>query len=48
MWQLQQTESPDPSTGEAGIRQLSTPYGVKPDSDAPFSESSEAVTPGTR
>ncbi len=48
MWQLQQTESPDPSGGDAGIRQLSTPCGVNPDSDVPFIESPEAVTPGTR
>ena len=47
MWQLQQTESPDPSGGDAGIRQLSTSYGVNPDSDVPSLESPEAVTPGT-
>jgi ATP-binding cassette subfamily B protein len=47
MWQLQQTESPDSSGGDAGIRQLAPSYDVITDSDVPSIESPEAVTPGT-
>jgi ABC-type multidrug transport system ATPase subunit len=47
MWQLQQTESPGQSGGDAGIRQLSTSCGVNPDTGVPLLESPEAVTPGT-
>jgi len=46
MWQLQQTESPESSGGDAEIRQPSTPVGVDTDSGLPImAESPEAITP---
>jgi len=46
MWQLQQTESPESSGGDAEIRQPSTPVGVDTDSGLPImTESPEAITP---
>jgi len=46
MWQLQQTESPESSGGDAEIRQPSTPVGVDTDSGVPImAESPEAITP---
>ena len=45
MWQLQQTESPESSGGDAEIRQLSTPSGVDTDSGIPLVESPDAITP---
>ena len=45
MWQLQQTESPEPSGGDAEIRQLSTPSGVDTDSGVPLVDSPDAITP---
>jgi len=46
MWQLQQTESPESSGGDAEIRQPSTPAGVDTDSGVPImAESPEAITP---
>ncbi|MET0681846.1 MAG: ABC transporter ATP-binding protein/permease [Casimicrobiaceae bacterium] len=45
MWQLQQTESPESSGGDAEIRQLSTPRGVDTDSGVPLVDSPDAITP---
>jgi ATP-binding cassette subfamily B protein len=47
MWQLQQTESPDSSGGDAGIRQLAPFYDAISESDVPPTEAPEVVTPGT-
>jgi ATP-binding cassette subfamily B protein len=45
MWQLQQTESPESSGGDAEIRQLSTSCGVDTDSGMPLVDSPDAITP---
>jgi len=45
MWQLQQTESPESSGGDAEIRQLSTPSGVDTVSGPPLIDSPDAITP---
>jgi len=45
MWQLQQTESPESSGGDAEIGQLSTPSGVDTVSGPPLIDSPDAITP---
>jgi ATP-binding cassette subfamily B protein len=45
MWQLQQTESPESSGGDAESRQLSTPHGVDTASGSPMVDSLEEITP---
>jgi ABC-type multidrug transport system fused ATPase/permease subunit len=45
MWQLQQTESPGSSGGDAEIRQLSTPFGVDTGSGVSLVDSPDATTP---
>src|SRR6185436_20133351 len=45
MWQLQQTESPESSPGDAEVRQLSTPSGVDTDAGSPRIDSPHAITP---
>jgi hypothetical protein len=45
MWQLQQTESPESSAGDAEGRQLSTPNGVDTASGSPLVDSPEVVNP---
>ena len=45
MWQLQQTESPESSGGDAEGRQLSTLHGVDTASGSPQVDSRDAITP---
>jgi ATP-binding cassette subfamily B protein len=45
MWQLQQTESPESSGGDAETRQLSTPSGVDTGSGVSLIDSPDAITP---
>ena len=45
MWQLQQTESPESSGGDAELRQPLTPCGVDTDSGVPLIDSPDAITP---
>jgi len=45
MWQLQQTESPESSGGDAEIGQLSPPSGVDTVSGPPLIDSPDAITP---